>query len=576
MMENSILRSYLQTFIRVILVRTSCAVKIEIFFEREKKMKTVRNLTILISALCLLFCLAEVSEAAVMGTAFTYQGHLYDANHVANGLYDFQFKLFDDVNVVDGNQVGSDVNIADIEVIDGYFTAELDFGSSVFDGDARWLDIGIRPGELEDPNYTTLSPRQEMTAAPHSFYARKAGDSASIEMPYSGSVSTGLNAFMVTNTGGGKGIVGVGTNNDGLTGASFVPFRSGVFGYNDAVNGYGVFGSSNEGKGVLGHTHGSGRAGFFEITNPASSSTALEAVTDGNGIAIRGSATGTSGPNYGVYGSTDSNDGYAGYFTGGRNYFEGKIGIGTTSPDAPLSIQTAVGAEIAFTSSGTNADIMADSEFRVGTENNSSLSLLTDKIFRLRISGIGNVGIGILSPDEKLHVNGNIKISDANGGVIFSDGSKQTTASAEPNEVYFSVKRDSSYTWPDTASERMIDFSSGSSVWENEGNGFDTSTSSFIAPADGTYTFNGAVYFQNITAGNLIYAQIAAGGKNYRGGYARASGIAETVSVSITVHLDAGEYASLRAYAASTPAAEVYGNTSSSYAFTYFSGARVF
>jgi len=49
-------------------------------------------------------------------------------------FYDFQFKLFDDVNVVDGNQVGSYVNIADVEVIDGYFTVELDFGSEVFDG----------------------------------------------------------------------------------------------------------------------------------------------------------------------------------------------------------------------------------------------------------------------------------------------------------------------------------------------------------------------------------------------------------------------------------------------------------
>jgi hypothetical protein len=122
----------------------------------------------------LMFCLAEVGEAAEMGMAFTYQGHLYDANYVANGLYDLAFKLYDANS--DGNKVGTDVNVADVDVIDAYFTVELDFGSSVFDGDAVWLEIGVRPGEMNDPNgYTTLSPRQEVTPTPYAIYAKTAG-----------------------------------------------------------------------------------------------------------------------------------------------------------------------------------------------------------------------------------------------------------------------------------------------------------------------------------------------------------------------------------------------------------------
>lgn len=36
--------------------------------------------------------------------------------------------------------------------------------SGVFDGNALWLEIGVRPGNLNDPNvYTVLSPRQEVT-----------------------------------------------------------------------------------------------------------------------------------------------------------------------------------------------------------------------------------------------------------------------------------------------------------------------------------------------------------------------------------------------------------------------------
>ena len=105
-----------------------------------------------------------------MGTAFTYQGHLYDANYPANGLYDFQFKLYD-ANVGD-SKVGTDVNVADVDVIDAYFTVELDFGSDVFDGNAVWLEIRVRAGELEDPNvYTLLSPRQEVMPTPYALYA---------------------------------------------------------------------------------------------------------------------------------------------------------------------------------------------------------------------------------------------------------------------------------------------------------------------------------------------------------------------------------------------------------------------
>jgi hypothetical protein len=43
----------------------------------------------------------------------------------------------------------------------------------VFDGNAVWLEIGVRPGELNDSNaYTTLSPRQEVTPTPYALQTR--------------------------------------------------------------------------------------------------------------------------------------------------------------------------------------------------------------------------------------------------------------------------------------------------------------------------------------------------------------------------------------------------------------------
>jgi hypothetical protein len=137
-------------------------------------MKTAKILVVLVPAFCFVVCPAKVSQAAPMGTAFTYQGHLYDANYAANGLYDFQFKLYDANS--GGVQLGNDVNKPDFDVIDGYLTVELDFGTGVFTGDARWLEIGVRPGDLNDPNvYTSLSPRQEVTPTPYAIYAETAG-----------------------------------------------------------------------------------------------------------------------------------------------------------------------------------------------------------------------------------------------------------------------------------------------------------------------------------------------------------------------------------------------------------------
>nr|WP_290666492.1 hypothetical protein [Ardenticatena sp.] len=106
----------------------------------------------------------ETAIQAAVGTAFTYQGRLTDNGNPANGTYDFQFKLFD--AATGGAQVGSTVTVEDVTVTDGVFTVQLDFGGSAFDGNARWLEIAVRPGSSTG-GYTTLAPRQALTPAPY-------------------------------------------------------------------------------------------------------------------------------------------------------------------------------------------------------------------------------------------------------------------------------------------------------------------------------------------------------------------------------------------------------------------------
>ena len=118
--------------------------------------------------------LGVAQPQAALGTAFTYQGVLNDGNGPANGAYDFRFLLYD--ASFGGNQVGSTVTLDDVSVSDGLFTVELDFGN-VFDGRALWLEVAVRPGSSTG-NYTTLSPRQPLTAAPYALYALGAGSVA--------------------------------------------------------------------------------------------------------------------------------------------------------------------------------------------------------------------------------------------------------------------------------------------------------------------------------------------------------------------------------------------------------------
>ncbi len=104
-------------------------------------------------------------------TAFTYQGRLTDDGNPADGTYDFRFILYDDAS--GGSAVGSAVTLEDVAVVDGLFTVRLDFGGAAFGGEARWLEVAVRPGSSTGA-YTTLTPRQPLTAAPYALYSLSA------------------------------------------------------------------------------------------------------------------------------------------------------------------------------------------------------------------------------------------------------------------------------------------------------------------------------------------------------------------------------------------------------------------
>ncbi len=123
------------------------------------KLTSVQGRMLLILATLLITAATTFAQS----TAFTYQGRLTDQNAPANGTYDFKFKLFDEAEA----QQGADVEKADVQVTNGVFTVQLDFGA-VFDGGQLYLEMAVRPGTSAgaDP-YTTLTPRQELLSTPY-------------------------------------------------------------------------------------------------------------------------------------------------------------------------------------------------------------------------------------------------------------------------------------------------------------------------------------------------------------------------------------------------------------------------
>jgi pectin methylesterase-like acyl-CoA thioesterase len=103
------------------------------------------------------------------GIGFTYQGSLRNGGNPANGQYDFAFTLYDDA--ITSTLVTTPITITNQTVSGGLFTVSLDFGTTAFDGNARYLQVAARQSGVGP--YITLSPRQVLSPAPYALFAFK-------------------------------------------------------------------------------------------------------------------------------------------------------------------------------------------------------------------------------------------------------------------------------------------------------------------------------------------------------------------------------------------------------------------
>ncbi len=220
-----------------------------------------------------------VAPAAVqaIGNAFTYQGRLTDSGAPANGVYDFVFGLFDATS--GGTQLGAQVSLSDVNVVNGNFTAVLDFGANLFDTGLRYLQIGVRPGTSEG-EFTQLQPRRPIMPAPVAISAQQAQS-----LPPGTEIIGDVVGHMFKATqsnfnasGGRSAIVGQSNAPRGEAIHGHARHTSGqnygVAGYGDSPNGWGGY-FVNHGTGGTGlYARGSGRAawlnGNVEVTGKLS------------------------------------------------------------------------------------------------------------------------------------------------------------------------------------------------------------------------------------------------------------------------------------------------------------------
>lgn len=162
----------------------------------------------------LLSTVTASAGAQSLGSTFTYQGQLTESGQPATGLFDLQACLYDSLAAT--SPVACAPDLDDVPVENGLFTVALDFGTSVFTGQQRYLELRVRPGDGIG-SFTPLLPRQLVRATPEALRASEAGAAATV--PWSGltGVPAGFADGVDDNSGGTVTSVTAGT---GLAGGT--------------------------------------------------------------------------------------------------------------------------------------------------------------------------------------------------------------------------------------------------------------------------------------------------------------------------------------------------------------------
>jgi hypothetical protein len=274
---------------------------------------------------------AGAVAAAPLGTAFTYQGQLQQSGVAAGGACDFEFNLWDSAGTGSppsgGTKIGADEFENSVSVADGLFTVQLNdsgqFGAAPFNGEERWLQIGVSCPASGSPTFTTLAPRQKLTAAPYASFALNIPD-GSVTAAKVGSGAVGQNQLATDSVNSAK----IADNSVNPNDVSFNYAGSNVKGGPAADVSFPYAASTSKGgpatdvacSGCVGATDLQvpvvlSDSGAGPILSAVTTSTATSAIgvqgqisataPGGSSTGVRGVNNGTSSSGFGVFGSHD-------------------------------------------------------------------------------------------------------------------------------------------------------------------------------------------------------------------------------------------------------------------------------
>ncbi len=320
--------------------------------------------------------------AGSTGSAFTYQGQLSQNGSPASGNFDFLFALY----TVSSGGTAVDTLSLTLPVSEGLITASLDFTDVPFDGQALWVEVSVRPGGSSG-GFTTLSPRQSLTATPYALYALNGvpgpqgpagatgaagaqgpagaqgapgpqgiqgiqGPAGVVTLPFAGTVSSSSPALDVQNTGSGFG-VHVQSAGTGFNGAALQVTNTANGG--SALYVYGV--SSTSATGIITNDSSSG-GDIIQGWNQAAVKFRVDTAGD---VTASGTVSGNNPNGSGVYGVSNGgptgNSGAAGVWGDAKNFY----GVWGTSTSGDGVHGNSTSASGVYGLSGSGAGVWGES-----------------------------------------------------------------------------------------------------------------------------------------------------------------------------------------------------------------------
>jgi len=417
---------------------------------------------------------ASAALAVPPGDSITYQGSLSQNGSVVDTPRDFRFRLYD---AASGGTLIVTVQKFNVDVVSGVFSTDIDFGSAPWTANEQlWIEIEAGPADGSQ-SYEIIG-RQKLAATPYSLSTRGIAVDSNLKVGIGtdvparllhvddgfqlapGSISSNTD-ILVTSTDAALSLV---SDSSGGVG-SFIDFME-QDGAGTLIDNWGILRTTSGSGSNLEFTYGpntpaSGNPAMMTMgpngnigigTAPAIGALEIRGATSsplrvtspiGAGIRLKTDGTSSSWSIYHEQSSDnlnfrDSTTGATRMAIRGDN---GYVGIGTSTPNRPLTVARSSGSSyigitapiqtgILFgTSAGaTNGGVLYNADIANG------LSFRTNaNTTQMVIGSNGFVGIGTSTPSTTLDINGAVTIR---GGADIVEGFESICDTAfEPGTV---------------------------------------------------------------------------------------------------------------------------------------------